>query len=137
VTNHRVTVPQSCIAAVAVRPLDSGAEAAGWSATGCTTGEVDTSDGHIEPTPPVPTPTAAARVAAPSYRLRGLQRLIPHGWAHVAAWLDRLDARSVCALRATCRLGLLGFDIAVHAGWIALSVHDSDTPDEEGATFRW
>jgi hypothetical protein len=49
-----------------------------------------------------------------------------HVWAHVVAWLaDPTDASAVRAFRASCTVGVLGFDIAVHAGWVALAAHVS------------
>jgi hypothetical protein len=67
-----------------------------------------------------------------------LQRATAHDWANIFAWLaDPSDARWTRALRAACRLGLDGFDTAVHAGWITLAAHDRSAPEEEGATCLW
>jgi hypothetical protein len=67
-----------------------------------------------------------------------LQDANAHEWAHVAAWLaDPSDARDVRAFRSTCSLGVRAFDVAVHAGWVALAAHESVVADEEGATCRW
>jgi hypothetical protein len=67
-----------------------------------------------------------------------LQRATVHDWANVFAWLaDPSDARWARALRAACRLGVDGFDTAVHAGWITLAAHDRSAREEEGATCMW
>jgi FtsP/CotA-like multicopper oxidase with cupredoxin domain len=61
-----------------------------------------------------------------------------HVWAQIESWLaDPFDATAVRAFRATCARGVLGFDIAVHAGWVVLAAHDSRAPAEEGATCAW
>jgi hypothetical protein len=61
-----------------------------------------------------------------------------HALAHVMAWAaDPFDRRDVANLRATCRFAVRAFDVAVHAGWIALAMHDSTVPDDDGATYRW
>jgi hypothetical protein len=59
-------------------------------------------------------------------------------WAHVSAWLaDPTDATPLQSFRAACRLTTRSFDMAVHAGWVALSAHVTEVPDDEGATCRW
>jgi hypothetical protein len=77
-------------------------------------------------------------LARPNPTTMSLQRASLHDWANIFARLaDPCDARGTRALRAACRLGLDGFDTAVHAGWITLALHDGSAPEEEGATCLW
>jgi hypothetical protein len=79
---------------------------------------------------------ASTAHAKPSSTLQGTANV--HVWARVLSWMSFAGrVRSVAALRSTCTKGRLGFDVAVHAGWIPLAAHAADVVDDEGATCRW
>ena len=65
-----------------------------------------------------------------------MQRANAHCWARAFEWVG--NARDARSLRGTCERGVMGFDVAVQGGWIALAAHRGRGEEEDaGATCMY